>query len=168
MSVCLIEQTTKEPIPRGASYRVFSQPENLTIQKGEASRSIAIDLDPGKYLVVVRKSTGKKSFMKWIKTIYHGMTEAQFEKVQAYQTRFTKGVMTSDGVSYRCQMPGCGFEATSRVGAVLHEGEHSGVNLLADTTPDAMGKVAETAAQVRAVLPNPVAELRAKVRGGVE
>jgi len=140
MSVWTISHSDETPIPRAVGkaktrYSIVSLPANLVVQAGDASRSITADLDPGHYRVVcsqlIANGEGKAVLMKWRKDFYHEVTPEQHNAIVNAPLRFTKGMLTTDGTMYHCQLPGCSNEATSRTGAVLHEAEHSGIDLLA-------------------------------------
>jgi len=140
MSVFSVTHTDENPIPRPVGkartkWCIVSLPQNLVVREGEASRSISIDLDPGRYRLVVSQMAitgeGRATLMKWRKDFYHDCTPEQHTALVNSPLRFTKGMMATDGTSFNCQLPGCSNEATSRMAAVLHEAEHSGVDLLA-------------------------------------
>jgi hypothetical protein len=144
MSVWTIGHSEEYPIPKPvgkakANYCIVSLPQNLIVQRGECSRSIMADLDPGHYRLVVSQmiipgghgsGSNRATLMKWRKDFYHEVTPEQHQRIQDAPLRFTKGMMTTDGTRFNCNLPGCSNEATSRVAAVLHEAEHSGVDLL--------------------------------------
>mgnify|MGYP001612568000 CR=1 FL=1 len=78
--------------------------------------------------------------MKWIKDVNHDCDEAAFKRLRKHKTRFTRGAMTSEGLKYRCQLLGCDVETTSRVGAAIHEAEHSGIDLLTETNAEKLAR----------------------------
>jgi hypothetical protein len=176
-----MKEDAEHPIPRTIQkaktrYTIVSLPENLVVTKGFATRSISADLDPGHYRVVCWQMTvpggnigagvGQGTLMKWRKDFYHDCTPEQHTALKAAPLRFTKGMMTSDGTRYHCQLPGCDVESSSRTAAVLHEGEHSGVNLFEqhlriDQLPTPKVDVEAAAADIEAERQAKLAALRA-------
>lgn len=140
MSVYVIEDSPETPIwkPVGkhrTQYHAVSRPDNRTVATGTVSgKSIAIELDPGHYRIAVSQcvASGSRPYSrKWVKDFYHDITPEADALLARSVLKFTKGRMTTDGARYFCQLhSGCSNEATSRVAAILHEAEHSGVDLL--------------------------------------
>ena len=145
MPIWTIEGTPEQPIPRPVGkarthYCIVALPENKVVAEGTASKSISADLDPGYYRIVVAQtvasggnvglSRGSASRMKWRKDFYHQITAEQHAHIRSASLRFTKGMLGTEGMRYLCQLPGCETELTSRTAAILHEAEHSGVDLL--------------------------------------
>lgn len=151
MSVWTIVGTEEQPIPKPvgkakATYCIVAMPENLIVQRGECSRSISVDLDPGQYRIVVSqlvvpggisspREGGTTTLLKWKKDFFHELTPEQHKRIINSPLQFTKGMQTSDGVRYLCKLTGCDVEMTSRAAAVLHEAEHKGVDLLKRHVP---------------------------------
>lgn len=139
MSYWSITDSPETPIwkPVGkikSKWTIVTLPQNQIVDSGEATRSIGLDMDPGKYRIVVSQlvptGEGSATVRKWRKDFYHDITPEQFDLLRNSPLRFTKGVMASEGLRYRCQLPGCDQEITSKLAAVVHEAEHSGVDLL--------------------------------------
>jgi hypothetical protein len=140
MSVYVIEHSDETPIwkPVGkhrTQFHIVSRPDNRTIASGLVNgKSIVLDLDPGHYRIAVSQgvTSGSRPYSRtWVKDFYHDLTPEAEEQLSRAVLRFTKGRMTTDGARFFCQLAGCNNEATSRVAAIVHEAEHSGVNLLA-------------------------------------
>lgn len=146
MSIYVIKEDAQHPIPRPVkkhktTYCIVMLPGNHIVERGSTNgRSISVDLDPGKYRIVVSQfivtGEGTATLTKWRKDFYHDLgdtdeeAEIRFTRLKDAPLRFTRGIMTSDGLRYHCQLPGCSQESTSRTAAILHEAEHSGIDLL--------------------------------------
>ena len=115
---------TSERIPRGSRYRVYaiSGKEELLVAAGTGSKSIALDLDPGKYRIkVTRYSQDGYTNVNWGREFLVDMDEATFRKISSLKPKWVKRSMTTDGPRYRCTLPGCDVANMSVYGAVMHE-----------------------------------------------
>ena len=123
-------------IPRGSRIRVEALPNRtLVFSHNKVSKSVSINLDPGKYIYTILKPLpGAKTVVKTSGSILVGISEENFRKLQYIKPKLMKAAMTSDGVVWRCKMPGCQEEVTSEVSAIQHEGEHFGMDLIKDPT----------------------------------
>jgi len=130
VSTILFEGDPKQGgIPRKSSVRVESLPKKSVVFSGTVSKSLALDLDPGKYIYSVTKLIGPKTMVNYIGTFYHEITPEAFEKLITCAPQMCKSIHTSDGPRWRCTFPRCKDEEfTSEVSALLHEVGHFGVS----------------------------------------
>jgi hypothetical protein len=67
-----------------------------------------------------------------------GMSQEQWKKISYMTPKNQRPVLTSDGLVYRCQFPGCTKKNTGKIPALLHESKiHYGVDLLKSDDPKA-------------------------------
>lgn len=103
-----------------------------TIAKGTASRSIALDLDPGKYFIKVTKFTPDGiGNVCWGQEFFVDMDEETFRRIQGMRAKWVETVHTTEGPRHRCTIPGCSEVNMSPFGAVIHEmKDHFGIDPL--------------------------------------
>lgn len=118
-------------IPRNSHIRLESLPKRRVIYDGMASKSLPLDLSPGKYVISISKFTDDKlADFAYEYEFYHECTEAQFRALSNAKPTFVKIMNTSQGPRWRCTIKPCDFESTTQFDAVIHEWEHRGVNIL--------------------------------------
>jgi hypothetical protein len=140
-------------IPRNSRIRLESLPKRRVIYDGTASKSLPIDLSPGKYAISISKFTdeGLADF-SYEYEFYHECTEQQFRALVNAKPTFVKIMNTSQGPRWRCTIKPCDFESTSQYDAVIHEWEHRGVNILDKIAKESSPVVAATEAVKPVVL----------------
>lgn len=113
-----------------ATWKIDSLPNRNKVFKAVGRGPVSVDLDPGKYtLVVYHFSPDKVTNFKYRETFLHGITEDQWAKLSNMRPKIARVVHTTLGIVYRCGFVGCKDEHTSRASAVIHECEHQGVDL---------------------------------------
>jgi len=118
----------KGGIPRKSSVRVESLPKKQIIFSGIVSKSLALDLDPGRYIYSVTKLIGEKALINYTGEFYHEIEPAAWEKLKDMQPQMCRPIHTTDGARWRCTFPRCRDEEfTSAVSALLHEVSHFGI-----------------------------------------
>lgn len=135
MSTILFEGDKKQGgIPRKSSVRIESLPRRSVVFSGTVSKSIALDLDPGKYIYSVTKliaAPGLNSRGEMINyggEFYHGVEPAAWEKLKNMRPQMCRVMQTSDGPRWRCSFPRCREEEfTTELSALLHEIGHFGI-----------------------------------------
>jgi hypothetical protein len=137
MGTILFEGDKKQGgIPRKASVRVESLPSRSVVFSGTVSKSIALDLDPGKYTYSVTKliqppglQGGRGQMINYIGEFFHEVEPAAWEKLKHMGPQMCRPIQTSDGPRWRCTFPRCREEEfTSAMSALLHEVGHFGVS----------------------------------------
>lgn len=121
-------------IPRKSSVRVESLPSRSVVFSGTVSKSIALDLDPGKYVYSVTKlisppgKAGRGQMINYGGEFYHEVEPKAWVKLQAMAPQMCRVMQTSDGPRWRCSFPRCREEEfTSAMSALLHEVSHFGI-----------------------------------------
>lgn len=129
MSTVLFEgDKAQGGIPRKSTVRVETLPKRHVIFNGVVSKSIALDLDPGRYVYSVTKLIGDKTMINYIGEFYHEIEPAAWEKLKLLEPQMCKPMHTSEGLRWRCTFPRCREEEfTSGVSALLHEISHFGI-----------------------------------------
>ena len=116
-------------IPRGSKVRIEALPERRRIWSGKASKSVSLDLDPGKYVFCVNYAPpGGYGAIKYVQEVFVDIDEEQFKKLSHASPTLLHPVITSEGTVWRCTIPQCKSEVTSKVAAIMHEAEHRGVS----------------------------------------
>ena len=155
-------------VPRGADYTVFTIPEESVVREGKASGgAIALELDPGKYRIKVRKHElmgvggNIRYIANWERFFYVGMDEATWRNIRYMRPKWVSAVNTSDGPRYRCKLPGCQEVNMSQWGAMIHEmKDHFGIDPLKAT-------LEEVENQTSAALPvSPTPKMRMSTNQG--
>ncbi len=123
-------------IPRKSRVTIEALPKRTMIFDGIASGSVSIDADPCKYVANVTnlKDNGDgPRGASYIMTFLHECTEEQYQNLKDVAPQFSRPIITSDGLRYRCGFIGCDVDdITSRLSAALHEADHFGIDLLND------------------------------------
>lgn len=135
MSTILFEGDKKQGgIPRKSSVRVESLPGRSVVFNGTVSKSIALDLDPGKYIYSVTKlisppgKAGRGQIINYSGEFFHEVEPEAWAKLQAMSPQMCRVMQTSDGPRWRCSFPRCREEEfTSAMAALLHEVGHFGI-----------------------------------------
>lgn len=137
MSTILFEGDKKQGgIPRKSSVRVESLPSRSVVFSGTVSKSVALDLDPGRYIYSITKiisppglAGGRGQMINYSGEFYHEVTPEAWEKLKAMAPQMCKVMQTSDGPRWRCSFPRCREEEfTSAMSALLHEVSHFGIS----------------------------------------
>lgn len=105
--------------------------------KGVVAGAFTKNFDPGKYVWKAHKHdpAGMDGFKDWGDFLVD-MTQEQFLRISHMQPKNQKIVLTTDGVSFNCNFPGCAKISTGKVPALLHETSvHYGVDLLKSENP---------------------------------
>lgn len=114
--------------PKGRKVYKHRNPVWEGIVSGQFTRNF----DPGKYVWKAHKEdpAATDNFSE-LGSFLVDVDEKQWKQITNMEPKMQKPMMTSDGVVFTCQFPGCGKKTTSKVSAVLHESwEHYGVDLL--------------------------------------
>ena len=132
------ESTRTHFIPRHARYSVFSCPDEYQVVKGTANgKSIALDLDPGKYRIKIVKP----GVCNWGKVFFVEMTEPEWKRLETRKTRWAKVSHTTQGIRWTCKL--CSETNMTKHGAIMHEfRDHLGIDPLQATdeeVDDALG-----------------------------
>ena len=144
-----IPKLTNPPtsIPSNSMATVHALPYNTVIWQGKVTRSLSLDLDPGYYSITIHNGeddpTGKFCYA-WSEFFYHDITPEKWKILRRLRPRMAKGMLGTDGASWKCGYPGCREVTQTLTAAALHEFIHFGVNPLEDGPEDI--KRAESAA----------------------
>lgn len=121
---------TINDIPRKARLRVESLPSRTVVWQGVVSKTWAYDLDEGKYVYKVHKSTGVgRRAICYTGAFLHGVTEEEFNKLQHIAPARASYRVTSDGPGYTCGFIGCNEQYGTSLAMVKHELEHQNLEL---------------------------------------
>lgn len=129
----------KDFVPRRARYKVYTIPEEHCVRSGiAAGGSIALDLDVGKYRVkVVKHTESGVGNVNWGREFLVGLDEAQWLRLKALKPKWVRVRQTTDGVKWKCTMPGCEEDSLTKQSAVMHEmQDHFGINPLEASDED--------------------------------
>lgn len=170
--ILTIKRSDGSFLPRGTRVRIVSHPDGQRVFKVTTARTANIELDRGAYEYSIHKSTkginGKFSQWREVHTIFHGMTQVEFESLQTRPRRHTKGTVTSEGTRWGCNYPGCEEAGmTSHVAALLHELEdHYGETPVEETEETIHGKccppkLEAAKSTVQTVMPTPSSDTAA-------
>lgn len=120
------EDGAKNFVPRRARYKVYSIPDEFVVTGGvSTSKSITLDLDPGKYRIKV----WKHGVANWGQEFLSGMNEAEFKVLSSRKPKFVKVSFTTEGVRWSCTL--CQEQNMTHHGAVKHEWmDHFGIDPL--------------------------------------
>lgn len=131
-------------IPANSRVTIHALPTNSIVWQGKASRSVSVDLDPGYYSITVVSNeddpTGHHC-VSWGDFFYHECTPEQFKILARLRPRMARGVLGSDGATWRCGYLGCRQTFNNVTAIARHEYLHFGVDPLQDGAFDLMGKV---------------------------
>jgi len=136
-------------IPRHAKVRVESLPKRHCVFNGRVTNSVALELDPGKYVFKIRDHSTKGASLSYGGSFLWGLSEEEYRKIKDLRPKSMKVMNTSEGVRYLCQYTGCDDEFTSRTGAVIHETEHQGSPIITPQDKNFLNPVFETAESVQ-------------------
>lgn len=134
MALLTVKRSNGKSFPSNTRLRIETLPERHLIFEGVVNGDSAIPVDPGKYVSVAKKMNSDPhnptGGVHEIQEHLVGCTEQQWYALRQGTTNHIKARMTSDGMRYFCKWPnGCDAVLTSRTGGVLHEAEHTGVDL---------------------------------------
>ena len=142
---CKVEYNSGKPtimkIPRGSELSISALPHRREVIKTKASGSYTpSSLDPGKYVFTVLKPNlfnnphrVWSSFGEFLVDV----DEAGYQRLVFMKPRFAKGVMTSEGAKWTCGVSNCSDSFTSIIAAIMHEGDHLGIDFLHATIDEA-------------------------------
>lgn len=130
-------------VPKKADYTVFSVPEETVIVDSVCSEggAIHLDLTPGKYRIKVRRwlmAEGKIQYIcNWERFFYVGMDEKTWKRIRFMRPRWVAITHTTNGLRYKCTLPGCSEYNAGKWGALLHEmQDHFGLDPMKATDED--------------------------------
>lgn len=110
------------------------------VWQGEVAGSMTKSWDPGKYTWSAIGTHDWERF-KEVGTFFVGMTQKQFTRISRMEPKTQSPRMTSDGIRWNCNQPGCKKINTSKIAALLHEASvHYGTDLLEASDPKAEKK----------------------------
>jgi hypothetical protein len=137
----------EDGIPPKSDFQIVSLPDHQRIWRGEATRSVTLDLGRGKYKYVITKNTSAKTGWRYDSDEFLvDLTEAQWERLRHEEPSMSQARHVAGGIAWTCGVIGCkGFEATTKIEIVLHEAKHQGIDLLKD-----IERAAEAAAKNKA------------------
>lgn len=113
-------------VPRRSRFKVYSIPDEYVVTSGTStSKSITLDLDPGKYRIKV----WKHGVANWGQEFLVGMDADEFKVLASRRPKFVKVSFTTEGVRWACKL--CPEQNMTHHGAVKHEWmEHFGIDPL--------------------------------------
>lgn len=135
--VITLKGDPKREIPKNSEYCIEAFGPSvrdgvIRVAEGSCSKSIAIDLDPGKYVVVIRRTSPhdpKQIDYYWHEEFFVGVTEEQYQRFKGIRPRLTRGLQTSEGPRWHCPITGCGEVMGTAYAMVEHEAMHNGFDL---------------------------------------
>jgi hypothetical protein len=135
----LVEWVSGQKPPSRLSGVPTVYTERRRVWKGKVTGPYTRNFDDGKYTWKAYKHdpAGISGFKDW-GTFLVGMNEEQWKKISHMQPKNQRAILTTDGVAYHCNFPGCEKLSTGKIAGLLHETyEHYGVDLLASPNPEA-------------------------------
>jgi hypothetical protein len=112
-------------IPNGSWVTVSSLPsKRIVSQFFDVNDSIAMNLDPGKYEVMVKwdDPSDPSRCIKYIYDFLHEMEDYQWDNASRLHAREAKFMLTSYGPRWECKMGyGCKKKTNSEIAMVIHE-----------------------------------------------
>lgn len=119
----------KGGIPRKSRVRLVALPKRSLVFSGVVSKSLSIDLDPGRYAYTVMKHLGNRKVIRYTEEFMHEVTAEAWSKLKDMHPSMCKVMNTGGGPRYRCTFGGCQEdEFTTALSALLHEVSHSGIS----------------------------------------
>jgi hypothetical protein len=113
--------------------------ERRVFWTGVISGNFSKNADPGKYAWKAHKAdeSGMEDFSEG-GVILLGLTQEQWLRITHMQPKMQRPRLTTDGVVFSCDFPGCTKKSTGKLAALLHETRiHYGVDLLKSDDPKA-------------------------------
>lgn len=137
MSVITLKGDPKQPIPKDTTFCVEAYGATRRdgvkrIEEGTCTKSLSLDLDPGKYVVVFSKSNKNDPRIidyRWQEDFFVDTTEDTFRKLVGRKPKLARAMATVDGFRWACPITGCEESMMTEYAMVKHEAMHDGFDL---------------------------------------
>jgi hypothetical protein len=124
-------------IPRETTYNLVAHGAMKRdgvrqINRGTCTKSLSIDLDPGKYTILFKKDSEADPRLVdyyWVEDFYVDVDAEGFRRLSGIKPKTVTTIQSADGPRWNCNISGCQESTMTEYSAVVHEAKHNGFDL---------------------------------------
>lgn len=137
MSVVTLTGPPNQKIPRDTYYRIETfgpsvRDGKTLIKEGKCTKSLSQDLDPGKYVVVMKHThvnDPHTTDFYWYNEFLVDVDEEEWKQLRSMRPKLATTIQSIDGPRWTCPITGCQESTMTPFAMVSHEASHQGYNL---------------------------------------